>query len=452
LIAKDSEAKLHFVALGETNRIGASALYLRLDKWGILLDAGIDPHSTGDNGLPNYDLIKDLPLNAIIISHAHLDHLGSLPVALQYFPFARVYMTPATAALSEKLLFIYHKIQERRAAENRIKYHPLYTVEQLENILYLFQSFDYNFPFKIHGFGESDIEITFWDAGHILGSAGIEIRWRGRSIFYTGNTKKSKQFILKGASYPKNADTLIMETTYGGDSQASSIKQSEEIKRFVHFLKEKIRMGGAVLIPVFALGRTQEILYLLYRLIQKNHLPAVPIYISGLGKAINRIYDRLLHKTYPDFNTKKLSSISTDTLQNKHYRKPSILLATSGMMIPDTLSYEITFDFLNERRNGIAFVGWADPEMPGGALREVNIEKIQDIFGIDHIICDIKVFKFSAHSHRQELLSLVRQINPQKVVLCHGDSSGLNWIMQKIKGERNTPKIFMPECCEFIIL
>lgn len=442
--------KIEYVSLGDSNRIGASAHYLRFGDWGILLDAGIDPDSSGEAGLPDFDFIREFPVNAIIISHAHLDHLGSLPVALQYFPQARVYMTPATVALSEKLLYHYLKVRTRRAAEIKVKNKPLFTAEQLDKLLYLFQSFDYNFPFKIHGFQESEIEIDFWDAGHILGSAGIEINWRGRRIFYTGNTKKSSQFILRGAKYPQEVDILISETTYGADEKAPLIKKAKEVKRFVAFLKNRLKLGGVVLIPVFALGRTQEILMLLHRLIQKNKLPVVPIYITGLGNAINQIYDRLLRRTYPDYDIKRLQTITSDSLRGKHFRKPSILLATSGMMIPDTLSYEIASDFLQKPRNGIAFVGWADPELPGGALRELNMEKIRRVFGTEQILCKIDVFHFTAHSHREELLAMMKQMKPCKIILCHGETAALDWMENAIRKNDSGPEIIRPESSKLI--
>ncbi len=302
--------ELKYLPLGNTGRIGASAHYLRLGEWGILLDAGMDPDTQGTASIPDYDLIRDQPVNAIILSHAHLDHLGSLPVAIRFFPQARIYMTPATAALSEVMLFHYLKVLERRANQQKVKYQPLYYEQEVENLLYLFQSFEYQFPFKIHSFQQSEIVITFWDAGHILGSAGVEINWQGISFFYTGNTRKSPQFILKGARYPSQADILLTETTYGDNAEAPHIKKRAEIKRFIGFLKEHLNFGGAILLPVFALGRTQEIMVLLHRLITGGKIPPVPIYLTGMGIKINRIYDRLLHKIYPGYFPKLLKTIT----------------------------------------------------------------------------------------------------------------------------------------------
>jgi cleavage and polyadenylation specificity factor subunit 3 len=435
-----------YISLGNSTRIGASSHYLKLGSWGILLDAGLDPETLE---LPNFDVVKDQPVNAIIISHAHLDHLGSLPVALKYFPHARVYMTPATVALSEVMLFHYIQVQKKRAMQENRKFEAIYTENDVEKILYLFQSFKYNFPFRIHGFLESKIEITFWDAGHILGSAGVQITWNRKRFFYTGNTKKLSQFILKGAKYPAKTDVLIMESTYGDNELTPRIKKSTEMVRFARFIEDQIRIGGSILIPVFALGRTQEIMVLIHRLIQKSKIPAVPVYLTGFGIKINRIYDRLLHKIYPDYNSKLLRTITYNTLQGKKFQKPAIILATSGMMMPNTISYEIANDFLLKRRNGIAIVGWADPETPGGILREKKIEKIKSIFRLERVICSVEVFQFSAHSHREELIELVKKIRPYKTVLCHGDTEALLWMEKEILGNNLSKNVLIPVTGEF---
>jgi cleavage and polyadenylation specificity factor subunit 3 len=433
-----------YLPLGSTDYVGASAHYLRLGDWGILLDAGLDPHSQEGFRLPDYELIKDQPVNAIIISHAHLDHLGSLPVAIRYFPQARLYMTPATAALSEVMLFHYLRVQERKAGLDREKYQPLYSDQEVENLLFLFQSFEYQFPFRIHSFQESKIVITFWDAGHILGSAGVQIHWYGKNFFYTGNTRKSSQFILKGARYPSRVDILLTECTYGNNAEASHIRKQDEIKRFTKFLNRYLNFGGTVLIPVFALGRTQEIMVLLHRLITSRKIPPVPIYLTGMGIKINRIYDRLLHKIYPAYLPRLLKTITYNTLYSRRFRKPSVILATSGMMMPNTISYEIASDFLSERRNGIALVGWADPETPGGYLREKNRDRIRELFNADNVVCGLDTFYFSAHSNREELLQMIGQMKPTTTLLCHGEPSALHWMKSGIMEGKLSQRTLIP--------
>jgi Cft2 family RNA processing exonuclease len=436
---------IEYTSLGHTDRIGASCHYLRLDDWGLILDTGLDPDWKAPQPLPDFDTIADKPVNAIIISHAHLDHLAALPVAVRYFPHARIYMTSATVALSEIMLFHYLRVQERRAQQEMKELTPFYTYDELENILFLFQSFEYKFPFNIHSFQESGIKITFWDAGHILGSAGIEIQWKGQKIFYTGNTKKSPQFILRGAKYPSKTDVLITESTYGENQEAPRLNKNHEIKRLVNFMNEKLGFGGGVLIPVFALGRTQEIMILLHNLIKGGRIQPVPIYLIGFGNKINKVYDRLLHKIYPSYDTKLLETITFDRLNRKRFHKPSIILATSGMMFPNTLSYEIAGDFLSDVRNGIAIVGWADPETPGGTLRDKKIGRIGEVFNVEQIDCGIEIFLFSAHSHRVELLDMVKSLRPRKTIVCHGEPGALRWMRDNILKKSLSGEVVIPK-------
>jgi Cft2 family RNA processing exonuclease len=425
-------ATVKYCSIGSVEGIGASAHYLKLDRWGILLDAGYDPHRSGIEALPDYDLLREHPVNAVVISHAHLDHIGSLPVAIRNFPHARVYMTHATVELANQLLFHYLQVQRKKEGAN---YEPLYTEEYLEAIHFLYQGFRYQRPFPLHGYEDSGLKFTFYDAGHILGSAGILIEWRGRRIFYTGNTRKSAQFILKGARYPSDPiDLLITETTYGANAGAETVRRLAEVKRFARQITERLRMGGIVLLPVFALGRTQEMLTMIHLLRMKNRIPVAPIYITGMGLKINRTYDRLLHKIYPEFNAGSLQAMTFDRWRRgSKLEAPAILLATSGMMLPGTASFEFAQSLAANPRNAIYFVGYADPGTPGGLFREQKYDELKKLFGLEKIACQLEIFQFSAHSNRRELLAMIKQLKPKKVVFVHGEQPALEWMQAQSK-------------------
>ncbi|NOX38908.1 MAG: MBL fold metallo-hydrolase [Calditrichaeota bacterium] len=438
--------RLKYCPVGAVSEIGASAHYLQFDRWGVLLDAGLDPHHALQDGVPAYDLLYDRPVNAILITHAHLDHIGSLPVALQRFPRARVYMTPATAELTEVMLHHYLHVQRKQAMERWQPYRPLYSEEYLDMIRYLFQSFDYEAPFWLHGYEESGLRFTFYDAGHILGSAGVLIEWRGRRLFYTGNVRLSAQFILKGARLPDSVDVLITEATYGADAEAETIRRSAEVKRFARHLSERLRMGGVVLLPVFALGRTQEMLMLLHRLRQKNQIPAVPIYVAGFGLAINRLYDRMLHKIYPEYHRGQLRTITFGRWsRGRHLRGPAILISTSGMLLPGSASFDFARQLAEDARNAIFFVGYADPETPGGLLREKKFEALKELFQVDRLECGVEVFRFSAHAHRRELLKLIKRLQPSQIILTHGEKPALQWMAEHIPDVLPDGQVLIPE-------
>lgn len=437
---------IKYTSLGAVSGIGASSHYLQLGRYGLLLDAGMDPNAEGEEAIPSYDVIKDKPVNAIIITHAHFDHIGSLPIAIQHFPHSRVYMTPATAELTEQMLYHYLKVQQKKQDEKGEKFSPLYTEEFVGKIRYIFQSFDYGWEFPLHGCEESGIRFSFFDAGHILGAAGVLIEWKGKRIFYTGNTRKSAQFILRGAKYPSNIDLLISESTYGANAEAETIVPSKEIKRFAGLLTEHIKLGGIILIPVFALGRTQEILALLHRLRRRDQIPAVPIYITGFGIEVNKTYDRLLHKTYPGYDHGMLRKISFGRWsRGRKLRGPAVLLFTSGMMIRGTASFDYARQLADSPRNGIFFVGYADPETPAGLFRQKKFESLKAIFGVESISCQVEVFHFSAHSNRRELMDMVQQVNPKSIILTHGDNDAINWLKNSISNSIPGSKIFIPE-------
>lgn len=423
-----------YCPIGSVEGIGASAHYLQFERWGVLLDAGLDPHHySAREALPVYELLNGRPVNALIMSHAHLDHIGSLPVALRNFPQARVYMTPATVALTDQLLYHYVQVQRKREGKHA---ELLYNEPYLEAIRFIYQGFDYESPFPLHGQEESGLQFTFYDAGHILGSAGVLIEWRGLRVFYTGNTRRSSQFILKGARYPvERVDVLITESTYGANAAAEHVHRSAEVKRFAKQIGERLKMGGIVLLPVFALGRTQEMIAMIHQLRVKNRIPVAPIYITGMGLKINKIYDRLLHKMYPDFKAGTLRAMTFDRWQQgRKLRGPAILLATSGMMLRGTASFEFARELAASPRNAVYFVGYADPDTPGGLFRQQKHEELKTVFGLEEITCQVEIFQFSAHSHRRDLLTMIQHLRPRKVIFTHGERAALEWM------EENTRK------------
>ncbi len=424
---------IRYCSIGDVDKIGASSHYLQLDQYGILLDAGLDPHGDPGEGLPDYDQLVNHPVHAILISHAHLDHIGSLPVALRYFNRARVYMTPSTADLTEVMLAHALEVQRKRALENWQSYTPPYTPEFLDMIRYLFQTFEYEDPFPLHSHESSGLQFSFYDAGHILGSAGILIEYRGKRIFYTGNVRTSSQFILKGARFPQKVDVLITEATYGADAEAERLRRTQEVQRFATRLSEHIRLGGIVLLPVFALGRTQEMLMLIHQLRQRGKIPGVPIFVAGMGLRINRLYDRMLHKIYPQYDRGLLRTITFGRwTRGRRLRGPAILISTSGMLLPNSPSFKFASQLARDARNAIFMVGYADPETPGGLLREHKRQELARLFQVDNLECQVELFRFSAHSHRGELLKMIRRLQPRQVILTHGEPAALEWMARAI--------------------
>lgn len=414
---------VRYIPVSGINGINGSMHFLDIDGKKILLDAGMNPQNPNETRekIEKFDQEPD----AVIISHAHFDHIGSLPFIIRKFPRARIYMTYPTLILGERMLEHSIHLSRKQAREKWEKWDYGCSMEELEQMFQIFQSFRYKRSFPIHHFFEKNIQISFWDAGHILGSAGILLQYQSKSIFYTGNMKLSSQSIMKGAELPgKQIEILFLESTYGSNESNLLPGYQEEKSRFVKFVNQKLQADGMVLVPVFALGRTQEILRTLYDALIEGNLRTAQIYVTGLGNSFIRLYDQLSRywKKKGDIKLKVLCH----SLKNiKSIPPKSIVLATSGFMKEGTYSFEIAKKIINDPKSGIAFVGYMDPDTPGYKLREQQIQSLNEESALLKG-AEVQSFHFSAHSPQKELLEVVKKLQPRKIILHHGEYEAMN--------------------------
>ena len=246
--------------------IGATAWFVEMEGHRLLMDAGTHPRLEGRGALPRYDLIKKEEVDAIAISHCHHDHVGSLPVALRYFPQAHVLMTELSYFLVERVLHNSVNVMKRQRDELGIKEYPLYSHDEVDELAPRIQGFKYNREVEWAAFhktraGFISPTLEFYDAGHTLGSAGIMVRGRKETLFYTGDVCFHDQTILRGARFEDvKADVLLMETTRGNRQLRPASRAQKEIERLSEAIQRVLHRRGSILIPAFALGRTQEIL------------------------------------------------------------------------------------------------------------------------------------------------------------------------------------------------
>src|SRR5262249_19519883 len=223
--------------LNPDSAIGASAWFVDIDGHRLLMDAGVHPKLEGRERLPLYDLVKGEELDAIALSQLHHDHVGSLPVALRYFPQAQVYMSELSYFLVERVLHNSVNVMKRQRDEAGIKDYPLFSHDEVDEIEALFQGFKYNreidwasFARAHAGFPSPTLE--FYDAGHALGSAGLMVRGQRETLFYTGDVCFHDQTILKAARFEDvKADVLLMETTRGNRALPPGFTRASEIER-----------------------------------------------------------------------------------------------------------------------------------------------------------------------------------------------------------------------------
>ena len=453
---------MRFTNLTRHTEIGANSYLLELAGRRVVLDCGMHPKHEGDDALPDLRAIPDGALDAIVITHAHLDHIGSLPVLMRRQPQARVFMSPPTAQLGEALLHNSVNVMSRPygpASSNGHGNHQhpavaasmLFTHRETDQAAQVWQPCALGQAWSFEGDrlsrpGEAEASFEFFDAGHILGSAGVFIRAEGRRVFYTGDVNFLDQTVSQAAGFPGGGesdpiDTLIVETTRGDHPVPPEVTRASEEARLGRALKEVFAREGAVLIPVFALGKTQEMLAVFMRFKQDGRLGDVPIYIGGLSTKMTEIYDRFAASTprrLPGISL--LHSVAPYVLSGREAGsspiKPRRIYAlSSGMMTEHTLSNVFARRMLADPRHAIFFVGYADPESPAGKLRAA---KPGELVQLDEEAppverrAQVEVFDFSAHSQREDILNYIRRVQAKKVLLVHGDVGAVQWFKETL--------------------
>ncbi len=431
-----------FLPLGGADDIGASCYFLDLDGTGIVLDCGTHPRKTGSAMLPQFDLIAEKSIDAVLISHAHQDHLDALPYLVQKHPYVRIVTTPQTRAIAE--LTLHNSV---RIVQEELKNESVLCPYSHEEIDLLIQSIEwksYTESFPIAGYrriSDTPIDASFYDAGHILGSAGILLEHNGKSIYYTGDISINAQTIFPGAALPQHrVDVLILECTHGATEMSQLPSRNEEQIRFAKKANQIFERGGAVLIPVFALGKMQEVLAMIWNLMEQGRISRSDIFTGGVGKKISSVYDK--NRFVVPYNDSEL--LLTDIPQYDVYdveqiddllRRPCFVLASSGMMIEETMSFKLAKQWLNNTRSAIFTVGYMDPETPGFRVRNAkkgDLVQLTDAIDPTTVRCDIEQFRFSAHSDREGLLHIVDQLHPSTVILIHGEHQSVNWMGETI--------------------
>jgi Cft2 family RNA processing exonuclease len=440
---------VRIINLNPDTAIGASAWYLEFEGHRLLMDAGVHPKCEGRAALPLYPLIAQQEVDAIAISHCHHDHVGSLPVAVRHFPQAHVLLTELSYFLVERVLHNSVNVMTRQRDELGIKEYPLYSHIEVDEIAPIFQGYKYNREIEWAAFhklkpGFLSPTLEFFDAGHALGSAGIMVRGQKETLFYTGDVCFHDQTILKSARFEGiKADVLIMETTRGNRTSPPGFSRQAEIDRLAASIDRVLQRGGSVLLPVFALGRTQEILAMLALEMKAGKLRRQPIYIGGLGRVFTEIYDLTADRTHRQLQNLRLTQshnlqvLERGTLDKMRSGGGRLFVLTAGMMSENTPAHEVAARLAQDERNGIFFVGYTDPDTPGGRLKAAKPgETFMFSASAGEITrnCEVLDFDLTAHANREELLDFVGLVEPHTVVLGHGEKDSLQWFEDQIRG------------------
>ena len=451
---------MRIINLNPATDIGASAWFVEIEGHRLLLDAGTHPKHEGRDSLPLYKLIAKEEVEAIALTHCHHDHVGSLPVALRHFPKAHVLMTELSYFLIERVLHNSVNVMTRQRDELGIQEYPLYSHDEVDEIAALFQGFRYNREVEWGAYqktraGLASPTLEFYDAGHALGSAGVMVRGQKETLFYTGDVCFGDQTLLRGARFDDvKADVLIMETTRGNRAVPPGFSREGEIQRLTVALDRVLKRKGCVLIPSFALGRTQEILALLALLMRAGKLKRQPIYIGGLGRVFTEIYDLEAHRAHRNHSNLKLTEalnlvvLEPGQVDKMRLSGGRIFVVTAGMMSEHTAAHDLAARMAGDERQAIFFVGYADPDTAGGRLKAAKPGATFVLSGSAGEVtkrCEVQDFDLTAHANRDELLDFVGQVSPRAVLLGHGEAESRNWFEQQIRARHPKIKIIQPE-------
>jgi Cft2 family RNA processing exonuclease len=425
----------------------------------LVLDCGMHPKTTGEDALPNFKAIGDDEVDAILMSHAHQDHIGTLPLAMRRFPAARIFLTEATAEVGSVLLHNSVNVMTRQREEIREMSYPLFTHREIDRASKRWRWCPVRQRISIAGEraarrDKDTLTFEFFDAGHVLGSTGVMLRAEGQTIFYTGDVNFDDQTIMQAAAFPEEKiDLLMMECTRGDHAKPEGWTRASEELRLAKALATAFERDACVLIPVFALGKTQEILAMLHKFRRQRLLPEFPIYIGGLSSKFTDIYDRRSHATrrqLPRLNLMREVApfiLNDETIRDTPVRGGRVYVLSSGMMIPKTLSNVFARRIIENPQHSIFFVGYANPESPAGLLREAGQGgevALDPDKSPQRIRCNIEQFQFSAHATRESLIDFAKRISPKKIVLVHGDPPAVEWMRATLSNQLSGSEIIVP--------
>jgi Cft2 family RNA processing exonuclease len=447
---------MKFFNLTRHTEIGANSYYLEAAGTRLILDCGMHPKHAGEKALPNWKPIDGQTIDAILITHAHQDHIGTLPVLMRRQPHARVFMTEATSEIGSLLLHNSVNVMTRQREELGLTIYPFFGHREIDRTSKLWHLCQYRQLYTTSGDRVGDggaLIFEFWDAGHVLGSSGILLRADGRTIFYTGDVNFDDQTIMQSAIFPQSdIDVLIMECTRGDTPEPTGWSRASEEKKLADAVEATFSRGGCALMPVFALGKTQEALGMFYEFRRQQQLD-FPAYIGGLSSKMTEVYDRRANQTRRQWPRLQLMHdvapfvLNGQTINDSPARAGRVYALSSGMMTPKTLSNIFARRLVGVPQHSILFVGYADPESPGGILRSA---KTGDSVSLDpeeppqRLRCHIEQFQFSAHASRESLVAYATRLAPKKILLVHGDPPAVEWMRAQLSARLPNSDVIVP--------
>ena len=431
--------------LGAVRTVTGSMHLLTVNGTRILMDCGLYQGRRAESFQRNRNLPFDpAAIDVLVLSHAHIDHSGNVPSLVKGGFDGSIFATPATRDLCAIMLLDSAHIQQsdaeyvnkKRRKLGQPPVEPLYTRQDVHESMGRFVSIGYERPFPI----APGVTLTYYDAGHILGSAlvclDVEEKGHKRRLLFTGDLGRVGAPLLRDPAIPPGVELLIAESTYGNRLHGST---AEGMNRLRDVVNRTHGRGGKVIVPSFALGRTQDIIYSLHQLLDGGQIPALPVFVDS-PLAVNATEVFLLHADCYDEETRQFLAESHSrnpfSFGNVHYireveqskalnelQEPAIIISASGMCEAGRILHHLKNN-VGDERNTVLIVGWQAPYTLGRRL--VEKQEVVKIFGEEYVRrADVQVINgYSAHADREELLDWFKQVQSPKlehVFVVHGE-------------------------------
>jgi metallo-beta-lactamase family protein len=458
---------------GAAHTVTGSQHLIEVNGSKLLLDCGLYQGRRADTYERNLNFQYDpKTVDAVILSHAHIDHAGNLPNLTKQGYEGLIYATRATADLGSLMIRDSGRIQEsdaefvnkKRARRGEEPIEPLYTEQDAEEVAGMFKGVDYVEAFEpIPG-----VIARFYEAGHILGSAGVslEIEEKGKKIrlWFSGDIGRYQLPLLRDPVLPEAADYMIMESTYGDKSHSHPEIAYNEFRNVVKLTVER---GGKVIVPAFAVGRTQELVYYLNQMMQNGDVPKVPVYVdSPLAVNATDVFKRHLEcfddetrkfveeARHPALDFKMLTyTRSVDESKALNERKdPMIIISASGMAETGRIVHHIRNNIENPK-NTICIVSWQAPNTMGRRLadREPQVNIFGEVYTRK---CDVATIGgLSGHAGQDILVKYAMGVKDsvKQIFLVHGEEKQA-MTLKGLLNERNLSQVHYPDLHESVDL
>ncbi|MBP7796888.1 MAG: MBL fold metallo-hydrolase [Elusimicrobiales bacterium] len=434
---------------------------IKTDKGNILFDCGLFQGRRAESVQKNLNfLFTPDEVDAVVISHAHIDHIGVLPVLVKNGYKKDIYLTDVTDELSRIMLLDSARLQVEDAKffnkihqKDGLVIEPLYDEDDATKAFGFFKKvkrYESFYPVE-------SVEVKFFNAGHVLGSSTVSIKIDGTKILYTGDIGRRNQLILKRPEFDKDVDYLIIETTYG-DREHTDVSGVKEV--FADIINKAVKNKGKIIIPSFSLERTQEIIYLLDSLRHEKDVFPIPVYVdSPMSVRVTNIFNKHIEEV--DFNN-DFTTYSRDDkdpfgyeyikyISNKEESQalndmsgPMIIISASGMCEGGRILHHLR-NSIDDDRNIVLLVGYMAENTLGRRLKD-GAKKVK-IFGLEHeVYSEVRSMDFfSAHAGQSDLIEYVKEINPKKgILLVHGENKSRAGF-KKVLMDNGFKNIFMPD-------